>query len=153
MFVYQGLSVLLTSTKGPIEVFLCPEENIGSPVKNGGPDVQGNSSPFLKVSAESSTGRGSNDYVLPDPSAVMVTNLSPITSPFTSLLLQTEDQIPSSLSGLLEGHGAGPFVNLSPPLLNEDYMLSLEDDEGISDLFDTCDFDKLPLEELMCPSM
>jgi hypothetical protein len=51
LFVYQGLSVLLTSTKGPIEVFLCPEENIGSPVKNGGPDVQGNSSPFLKVSA------------------------------------------------------------------------------------------------------
>ncbi|XP_055770819.1 transcription factor E2F3-like, partial [Salvelinus fontinalis] len=149
----EGLSVLLTSTKGPIEVFLCPEENASSPVKNGGPDVQGNSSPFLKVSAESATGGGGNDYVAPAPSAVMVTNLSPITSPFTSLLLQTEDQIPSSLSGLLEGHGAGPFVNLSPPLLNEDYMLSLEDDEGISDLFDTYDFDKLPLEELMCPSM
>ncbi|KAM9403929.1 transcription factor E2F3-like isoform 1-T1 [Salvelinus alpinus] len=149
----EGLSVLLTSTKGPIEVFLCPEENASSPVKNGGLDVQGNSSPFLKVSAESATGSSGNDYVPPAPSAVMVTNLSPITSPFTSLLLQTEDQIPSSLSGLLEGHGAGPFVNLSPPLLNEDYMLSLEDDEGISDLFDTYDFDKLPLEELMCPSM
>ncbi|XP_014003507.2 transcription factor E2F3 isoform X1 [Salmo salar] len=150
----EGLSVLLTSTKGPIEVFLCPEENnASSPVKNGSPDVQGNSSPFLKVSAESATGGSSKDYVAPAPPAVMVTNLSPITSPFTSLLLQTEDQIPSSLSGLLEGHGAGPFVNLSPPLLNEDYMLSLDDNEGISDLFDTYDFDKLPLEELMCPSM
>ncbi|XP_045573729.1 transcription factor E2F3 [Salmo salar] len=149
----EGLSVLLTSTKGPIEVFLCPEENnASSPVKNGSPDVQGNSSPFLKVSAESATGGSSKDYVAPAPPAVMVTNLSPITSPFTSLLLQTEDQIPSSLSGLLEGHGAGPFVNLSPPLLNEDYMLSLDDNEGISDLFDTYDFDKLPLEELMCPS-
>ncbi|XP_029599400.1 transcription factor E2F3 [Salmo trutta] len=150
----EGLSVLLTSTKGPIEVFLCPEENnASSPVKNGSPDAQGNSSPFLKVSAESATGGSSEDYVAPAPPAVMVTNLSPITSPFTSLLLQTEDQIPSSLSGLLEGHGAGPFVNLSPPLLNEDYMLSLDENEGISDLFDTYDFDKLPLEELMCPSM
>ncbi|XP_041758440.1 transcription factor E2F3 [Coregonus clupeaformis] len=150
----ESLSVHLTSTKGPIEVFLCPEENTtSSPVKNGSPDVKGNSSPFLKVSAESATGSSSNNHVAPAPSVVTVTNLSPITSPFTSLLLQTEDQIPPSLSGLLEGHGAGPFVNLSPPLLNEDYMLSLGDDEGISDLFDAYDFDKLPLEDLLCPSM
>ncbi|XP_010864710.1 transcription factor E2F3 [Esox lucius] len=146
----ENLSVHLTSTKGPIEVFLCPEEYAScSPVKNGSQDVNGNSSPFLKVSDEKATGGGD---VHPAPSAVTVTTLSPITSPFTSLLQQTEDQIPLSLSGLLEGHGAGPFVNLSPPLLNEDYMLaSLGNDEGISDLFDAYDFDKLPLDDLLCP--
>lgn len=47
--VSQSLSIHLTSTKGPIEVLLCTEENdIGSPVKNGGADINGNS-PFLKV--------------------------------------------------------------------------------------------------------
>lgn len=78
-------------------------------------------------------------------SAVSVTTLSPISSPYTSLLQQTEDQIPSSL---------GPFLNLGPPLLDQDdYLLGLEDDQGISDLFDACDFDKMPplgLDDLLC---
>lgn len=76
-------------------------------------------------------------------SAVSVATLSPISSPYTSLLQQTEDQIPSSL---------GPFLNLAPPLLDQDdYLLSLEDDQGISDLFDACDFDKIPsLDDLLC---
>lgn len=77
--------------------------------------------------------------------AVSVTTLSPILSPYTSLLQQTEDQIPSSL---------GPFLNLEPPILEQDeYLLGLEDDQGISDLFDACDFDKIPslgLDDLLC---
>lgn len=78
-------------------------------------------------------------------SAVSVTTLSPISSPYTSLLQQTEDQIPASL---------GPFLNLGPPLLDQDdYLLGLGDDQGISDLFDACDFDKMPslgLDDLLC---
>lgn len=81
----------------------------------------------------------------PSSSAVSVTTLSPISSPYTSLLQQTEDQIPSSL---------GPFLNLGPPILDQDdYLLGLGDDQGISDLFDACDFDKMPslgLEDLLC---
>lgn len=81
----------------------------------------------------------------PPASAVSVATLSPISSPYTSLLQQTEDQIPSSL---------GPFLNLAPPLLDQDdYLLSLGDDQGISDLFDACDFDKMPslaLDDLLC---
>lgn len=73
--------------------------------------------------------------------AVTVTNILPLTPPLTGLLQQTEDQIPSALEG--------PLINLSPPLLNEDYMLSLGD-EGISDLFDAYDLDRLPLEDLLC---
>lgn len=84
--------------------------------------------------------------ILPLPAtAVSVTTLSPISSPYTSLLQQTEDQIPSSL---------GPFLNLDPPLMEQDdYLLGLGDDQGISDLFDACDFDKMPslgLDDLLC---
>lgn len=144
----EGLSVHLTSTKGPIDVFLCPDENTpSSPVKQAGSDVNGNT-PFLKVLKEpsESTSRtsssSSNDVgrSVDATPAVSVTSLSPITSPFTSLLQQTEDQMPLG----------GPFRNLSPPLLNEDYMLSLGEDEGISDLFDAYDLDNLPLEEYLC---
>lgn len=46
----QSLSIHLTSTKGPIEVLLCRDEENDprSPVKNGDMDINGNT-PFLKV--------------------------------------------------------------------------------------------------------
>uniref|UniRef100_A0A3Q4HWY9 E2F transcription factor 3 n=1 Tax=Neolamprologus brichardi TaxID=32507 RepID=A0A3Q4HWY9_NEOBR len=132
----ESLSIHLTSTKGPIEVLLCPDEENDprSPVKNGNTDINGNS-PFLKVL---------QGWFQMD-STVSVTTLSPISSPYTSLLQQTEDQIPSSL---------GPFLNLGPTLLDQedDYLLGLGDDQGISDLFESCDFDKMPslgLDELL----
>ncbi|KAM7382631.1 hypothetical protein PAMP_002354 [Pampus punctatissimus] len=143
----ESLSIHLTSTKGPIEVLLCPDEENDprSPVKNGNMDINGNS-PFLKVLQDSScTTTSPSPSVPPSSSAVSVTTLSPISSPYTSLLQQTEDQIPSSL---------GPFLNLGPPLLDQDdYLLGLGDDQGISDLFDACDFDKMPtfgLDDLLC---
>ncbi|XP_029958552.1 transcription factor E2F3-like isoform X2 [Salarias fasciatus] len=148
----ESLSIHLTSTKGPIEVLLCPDEENDprSPIKNGSTDINGNS-PFLKVLQDSGCPTTTSPSSLLAPptsssaSAVSVTTLSPISSPYTSLLQQTEDQIPSSL---------GPFLNLGPPLLDqEDYLLGLGDDQGISDLFDACDFDKIPalaLDDLLC---
>ncbi|XP_029928806.1 transcription factor E2F3 isoform X1 [Myripristis murdjan] len=146
----ESLSIHLSSTKGPIEVLLCPDEDNDprSPVKNGNMDINGNS-PFLRVlqaDSSSSTTTSSNPAIAPSSSsAVTVTSLSPIGSPFTSLLQQTEDQIPS---------GLGPFLSLGPPLLDQDdYLLGLGDDQGISDLFDAYDFDKIPslgIDDLMC---
>ncbi|PWA33741.1 hypothetical protein CCH79_00007488 [Gambusia affinis] len=144
----ESLSIHLSSTKGPIEVLLCPDEenDMRSPVKNGNTDINGNS-PFLKVVQDSSCTTTSPSTFLSPPassSAVSVTTLSPISSPYTSLLQQTEDQVPSS---------QGPFLNLVPPILEDDYLLGLEDDQGISDLFDACDFDKMPslgLDDLLC---
>ncbi|XP_033855226.1 transcription factor E2F3-like [Acipenser ruthenus] len=134
----EKLQVHLTSTKGAIEVFLCPEENVtNSPNKNSTLDVNGNASPSVK----------SSQACVPSSSvkvdcSVPVSNLSPFTSPI-NLLQQTEDQISSVLEG--------PFVNLSPPHMNEDYLLSLGDEEGISDLFDAYDLEKLsPLDEFLC---
>lgn len=72
--------------------------------------------------------------------AVTVTSLSPITSPYTSLLQQTEDQNPYSET---------PFISLGSPPLSDDYLMSLGEGEGISDLFD--DLDRLPnLDDLLC---
>ncbi|KAK1895101.1 Transcription factor E2F3 [Dissostichus eleginoides] len=145
----ESLSIHLTSTKGPIDVLLCPDEENDprSPVKNGSTDINGNS-PFLKVLQGPTCTTTSSIASLAPPSsslAVSVTTLSPISSPYTSLLQQTEDQIPASL---------GPFLNLGPPLLDQDdYLLGLGDDQGISDLFDACDFDKMPslgLDDLLC---
>ncbi|KAM4581343.1 transcription factor E2F3-like [Odontesthes bonariensis] len=144
----ESLSIHLTSTKGPIEVLLCPDEenDIRSPVKNCNTDINGNS-PFLKVGQDPSCTTISPSSFLSAPassSAVSVTTLSPISSTYTSLLQQTEDPIPSSL---------GPFLNLGPPMEQDDYLLGLGDDQGISDLFDACDFDKMPslgLDDLLC---
>ncbi|KAL6489080.1 hypothetical protein MHYP_G00028210 [Metynnis hypsauchen] len=129
----EGLQVHLTSTKGPIDVFLCPDENTpDSPVENEGLRLNGNSSPFMKVLEDGSSSRAGP--------AVTVTSLSPITSPYTSLLQQTEDQIP---------YADGPFVSLGSPPLSEDYLMSLGEGEGITDLFD--DLDRLPnLDDLLC---
>lgn len=83
--------------------------------------------PSLTEVASANSGQG-------DCSVNMAT-ISPLASP-ANLLQQTEDQIPSNFEG--------PFVNLLPPLLQEDYLLSLGDEEGISDLFDAYDLEKLP---------
>lgn len=91
---------------------------------------------FFPSSDLASTNSGHSDC------SISMANLSPLASP-ANLLQQTEDQIPSNLEG--------PFVNLLPPLLQEDYLLSLGEEEGISDLFDAYDLEKLPLvEDFMC---
>ncbi|XP_057350152.1 transcription factor E2F3 isoform X2 [Manis pentadactyla] len=132
----ESLQIHLASTQGPIEVYLCPEETeTHSPVKTTNQDHNGNiPKPTSKDLA--ATNSGQSDC------SVSMANLSPLASP-ANLLQQTEDQIPSSLEG--------PFVNLLPPLLQEDYLLSLGEEEGISDLFDAYDLEKLPLvEDFMC---
>ncbi|XP_069709837.1 transcription factor E2F3 isoform X1 [Phaenicophaeus curvirostris] len=127
--VEQSALIHLSSTQGPIEVYLCPEENDGlSPMKTYSQDHNGNISKTIsKEVASANSGQG-------DCSVNMAT-ISPLASP-ANLLQQTEDQIPSNFEG--------PFVNLLPPLLQEDYLLSLGDEEGISDLFDAYDLEKLP---------
>ncbi|KAM6349642.1 transcription factor E2F3 [Podargus strigoides] len=127
--VEQSALIHLSSTQGPIEVYLCPEETDAlSPMKTYSQDHNGNISKTIsKEVGSANSGQG-------DCSVNMAT-ISPLASP-ANLLQQTEDQIPSNFEG--------PFVNLLPPLLQEDYLLSLGDEEGISDLFDAYDLEKLP---------
>uniref|UniRef100_A0A8C2UMM3 E2F transcription factor 3 n=1 Tax=Chinchilla lanigera TaxID=34839 RepID=A0A8C2UMM3_CHILA len=132
----ESLQIHLASTQGPIEVYLCPEETeTHSPMKTNNQDHNGNiPKPTSKDLASNNSGHSD--------CSISMANLSPLASP-ANLLQQTEDQIPSNLEG--------PFVNLLPPLLQEDYLLSLGEEEGISDLFDAYDLEKLPLvEDFMC---
>lgn len=61
--------------------------------------------------------------------------MSPLSSSLSSILQQPDDSI--------------PFVPLSPALLCDEYMLGLGDEQGISDLFDSCDLDTLALDDLL----
>ncbi|XP_058523501.1 transcription factor E2F3 isoform X1 [Ochotona princeps] len=132
----ESLQIHLASTQGPIEVYLCSEETeTHSPVKTTNQDHNGN---IPKSTSKDLASPNSG----PRDCSVSMASLSPLASP-ANLLQYTEDQIPSNLEG--------PFVNLLPPLLQEDYLLSLGEEEGISDLFDTYDLEKLPLvEDFMC---
>ncbi|KAM9418662.1 transcription factor E2F3-like isoform 1-T1 [Salvelinus alpinus] len=128
----ESLQVHLSSTQGPIEVFLCSDDHAPSTLNNVA--LNGNSSlSVLKVSqgGNNPTDNASISFSnalsrLPACSAVTVT-------PVSLLPLQDVDQ--------------EPFVSLSPSLLFEedDYMLSLGEDDLLS-----YDLDQLPLEDLLC---
>ncbi|XP_069752414.1 transcription factor E2F2-like [Narcine bancroftii] len=150
----ENLQIYLKSTNGPIEVYLCPEEAVeeSSPAKPTVPKKEENGS------NASFPGPSSSAQVEPDsPKTVckvevkeeVSTELKPVLPSSLldcedgvlglphHLLQQTEDQLPST------SYADAPFVNFSPPLDREDYLWSLEDSEGVSDLFDSYDLDDL----------
>ncbi|XP_017564167.1 transcription factor E2F3 [Pygocentrus nattereri] len=138
----ESLQVHLSSCKGPIDVFLCTDP--GGSLDNG-VDVNGNDTAFLRVSKESAktgiagSGQMNGSYAVGPVSghSAQTCNapMSPLSSSLSSILQQQVELV--------------PFVPLSPALLSEDYMLGLDDEQGISDLFDSCDLDMLPLDDLL----
>lgn len=110
----ESIQIWLKSTRGQIEVYLCPEDNPDDSSSSGSEAGSRNSSPC------SSKG----DPAL-KATALEEDDLSALSR---SLLLETEDQ-----NGLDDD-----FVALSPPAV-DDYLFALNDNEGISDLFDAYD--------------
>ncbi|XP_072042657.1 transcription factor E2F3-like isoform X2 [Amphiura filiformis] len=113
----ESIQIWLKSTRGQIEVYLCPEEcakdelsSNSSGSESGGSPNSGKGDPALKSTA------------------IEEDDISPALD-----LLQTEDQ---NSPGDLED-----FVPLSPPAV-DDYLFALGDNEGISDLFDAYDLFK-----------
>ncbi|TDH04312.1 hypothetical protein EPR50_G00151640 [Perca flavescens] len=155
----ESLQVHLSSTQGPIEVFLCsddpiPMEATDSSVANDANSCHldssadgNNSAPlvpyscFVQVSSKDNDNRtlgiGSTSNPLYQPtqhsSPVTVTPVSPM---HTSLQPPCEDQ--------------QSFVGLTPPLGfslgGDEYLTSLAEDEGITDLFSSYDLEQLPLD-------
>lgn len=67
-------------------------------------------------------------------------------SPLKSALLHAVTEISPNLQSHLFLHTDDQFESLEPPLNVDDYLCSLEDTEGITDLFDigpTCNFNNL----------
>ncbi|XP_053704944.1 transcription factor E2F1 [Synchiropus splendidus] len=154
----QGYQVSLKSTRGAIDVFLCPDDTSGisSPTAEGSPvnepepcalplaqpedtwsammplDV-GLSSP----ASTSSTATAASQQVLGTDSESFMGG-----DPFPSLGdLPDFPLSPLCDSDFLSSDGLDRFVNVSPPPSHE-YNFSLEEHEGISELFD-CDFSDL----------
>ncbi|XP_067904696.1 transcription factor E2F1-like isoform X2 [Heterodontus francisci] len=155
----EALQISLQSSKGPVDVFLCPESGSGtcspvktlsspvkiSPVRTGSlckvthQELLESTSQGTTLSSSSSHDQGTHfaSNASSPLAGVVDINLSPLTSA-ANLLQQTEDALPSIPFDDM-------FVNLSPPLF-QDYHFGLDEGEGISELFD-CDFDTLqPLE-------
>ncbi|KAI8505938.1 E2F transcription factor 3 [Branchiostoma belcheri] len=121
----ESIQIWLKSSKGPIEVYLCPEEQNS--------EDAGSSSSETTGSEGSSSVSGSPCSVKGDPrlESALVENeeIDPSQEMARSLLPQTEDQ----------DQEIQDFVALSPPLMEDDYLFSLSPGEGISDLFDAYD--------------
>ncbi|XP_032900655.1 transcription factor E2F2-like [Amblyraja radiata] len=153
----ENLQIYLKSTNGPIEVYLCPEEAVEensptkylTPKKEEGGSVASsavNPSPPASAQAEPDPPKivckleikeeVSEDLKPVLPSSLLDCEDGVLGLPH-HLLQQTEDQLPST------SYADAPFVSFSPPLDREDYLWSLEDGEGVSDLFDSYDLDDL----------
>ncbi|XP_044028437.1 transcription factor E2F3 isoform X2 [Siniperca chuatsi] len=147
----ESLQVHLSSTQGPIEAFLCsddpiPMEATDSSVANGGhlnSSANGNGSApllpypsFVQVSSKDNANCTSGNNSISNPLSEQRQRSSPATVTPTSPQPPSEDQ--------------QSFVTLSPPLAfsldGEEYVLSLAEDEGITDLFSAVDLDQLPLD-------
>ncbi|XP_059206046.1 transcription factor E2F3 [Centropristis striata] len=155
----ESLQVHLSSTQGPIEVFLCsddpvPMEATDSSVTNGAngchfnSPTNGNSSAplvpyssFVQVSSKDDANGTSGIISISDPLPEQTQHSSPVTVTPASPM-HTSLQPPS------EDHQS--FVTLTPPLAfsldGEEYLVSLAEDEGITDLFSSVDLDQLPLD-------
>nr|WAM57595.1 E2F transcription factor 3 [Mulinia lateralis] len=147
----DNIQIWLKSSKGPIEVYLCPEEVGGGNSSNGNSSAQSsdhasNTSGTTTDSACShgnTSSSGDDSFFSEDSTSCDSFKMNPTLknalledqdiSPDLghSLLLQTEDQ-----------NADDNFIQIEPPLGPlEDYMFSLEQGEGISDLFDSYSFD------------
>uniref|UniRef100_A0A8C5R1L4 E2F transcription factor 1 n=1 Tax=Leptobrachium leishanense TaxID=445787 RepID=A0A8C5R1L4_9ANUR len=146
----EALQISLKSTRGPIDVFLCPDDSSGvcSPVKSPLKAQRSELSPLSHSSDESSPLNPTHDIGLGLLSCDQESLLSPETdlpmgytpeglhlSPGTNetLLTEARDTLPDFLND--------EFISLSPAMSHE-YHFGLENTEGVSELFD-CDFSDL----------
>ncbi|ELU15660.1 hypothetical protein CAPTEDRAFT_92886 [Capitella teleta] len=120
----ESIQIWLKSCQGPIEVFLCPEENDPK-------DTTSSTQPFNlnRTSIPSEESRDNLDSMkLPLLDSPCAGTSAESTSLADSLLFNDQDDFDSS-----------QFASLEPTLCEEDYMFTLEQGEGLSDLFDITD--------------
>ncbi|XP_018410842.1 PREDICTED: transcription factor E2F1 [Nanorana parkeri] len=135
----EALQISLKSTRGPIDVFLCPDDSSGvcSPGKSPTKASQSIQSPS---SNESTTLIPDQDIGL----GLLSCDQGSLLSPDTDLPLgYAGDDLHMSpiTSATLPDFLSDELISLSPPLTNE-YRFGLENYEGVGELFD-CDFGDL----------
>ena len=140
----QSIQIWLKSVRGPIDVYLCPEDqgSLPSPMKDISPvkrppPAQTTPNHFLPT-PEKTPHSCSGSMITPAPkfNGDLQRNIpTSVISPQKSLLLQTNDDgaIPDDLD-------SDTLIPLSPNLTDEEYLFTLTDTEGITDLFDSYPF-------------
>ncbi|KAG8517852.1 Transcription factor E2F1 [Galemys pyrenaicus] len=155
----ENFQISLKSAQGPIDVFLCPEENIGGISPGKTPSSQGTASgeedrpadPVTSVSLPSPScpSPDSSQSLLSLEQEPLLSRMGGLRAPVDedrlSPLVAADsllEQVREDFSSLLPEE----FISLSPPHEALDYHFGLEEGEGIRDLFD-CDFgDLTPLD-------
>ncbi|XP_044155310.1 transcription factor E2F1 [Bufo gargarizans] len=139
----EGLQISLKSTRGPIDVFLCPDDSSGvcSPVKSPTKAPSSSDNSPSKQSPNGSTVLApSQDIGI----GLLPCDQESLLSPETDLPLgySAEDlHLSPVTAAVLPDFLSDEFISLSPPLSHE-YHFGLETSEGVSELFD-CDFSDL----------
>ncbi|KAM8796176.1 transcription factor E2F2 [Eudromia elegans] len=145
------LQLHLRSTKGPIEVYLCPEEMPEEPpAEEPVPAARRHDVPSPENGTRGGRWpRGRLGAPAPGSAAALAAAAEPPPPPPLEagllgsprhLLQHTEDQLPCAPAY----PGAGPFVACcSPPLAHDDYLWGLEGGEGVCDLFEAYDLAEL----------
>ncbi|XP_061624153.1 transcription factor E2F1 [Phyllopteryx taeniolatus] len=161
----EGYQVSLKSTRGPIDVFLCPDDSSGvcSPVTGSSP-TKTSADPHARAGrctpGKDRSSSAALDVALSSPVSTSSTATAASQPESSSLLLGggTESLMGADpFSGLADMsdfdfatdflHGESlplpldGFINLSPPH-SPDYRFGLEGDFGVTELFD-CDFGDL----------
>lgn len=139
----QSIQIWLKSVRGPIDVYLCPEDQGGlpSPIKDISPIKRPPPPPttpnhFLLTPEKTPHGSGGSVIMPTQKFNGEVQRSIPMSliSPQKNLFLQTNDNaIPDDLD-------SDTLIPLSPNLTDEEYLYTLTDTEGISDLFDSYEF-------------
>nr|CAB3240415.1 E2F1/2/3/6 transcription factor [Phallusia mammillata] len=145
----EKIQMLLKSTKGEIDVFLCPDpEDLMSPTKSSASFSAGEDSCSSDSNFDSSLSQEKHPKATSPvgecsgySSALMEDQeICPSLEASRPLLLQTEDQLGSSndteVDSAFIDEDSVSFIPLSPSMNPEDYLFSLDDSEGISELFD-----------------
>ncbi|XP_068120716.1 transcription factor E2F1 [Hyperolius riggenbachi] len=136
----EGLQISLKSTRGPIDVFLCPDDSSGvcSPVKSPTKAIQSNISPGTNSSSGSPALTPAQDIglgLLPCGQDSLLSPETDLPLPYSTEDLHLSPMTDAALPDFDE------FISLSPPLSHE-YHFGLVPGEGVSELFD-CDFSDL----------
>ena len=136
---HQSIQIWLKSIRGPIDVYLCPE---ASQMKELSPVKQAPPPPLPSRPSAAPHGLGSWPQVptQPPPAQPRPPQLSaplgleqPPRSTLPEFNLRADDSIPDDFEDV-------PLISLCPSFTDEDYLLGLDETEGIADLFEDYDF-------------
>ncbi|CAK6961048.1 transcription factor E2F3 [Scomber scombrus] len=153
----ESLQVHLRSTQGPIEVFLCSDDPVPMEATDG--SAANDSHSYLSINGNNSVSplfpyssllhACSKDYSNSTSDVNSISSpLSELTQHSTPVTVTPMSPPPTLLQSPSEDQQS--FVTLTPPLAfsldGEEYVLSLAEDEGITDLFSSVDLGSLPLD-------